>query len=310
MPSSKNRCLRYPLGTSTGDTPQSAFHTFSVLLEQELAFRKQLGLEWEELLLYYRNLFDSQGKSIPVGINGYGQRLFPALGEMFKLERPCRILDAGSGYGTESYLFSLLGHVVTGVELVTERVDLARSRLDFFTSRCEFVLDIKFINAHILSFLENSPPFDVIWGMEAISHIYPQQDFFRLVRNRLNSGGKLIISDPNCLNPLAWLRAVKIRGSIRHKPHRRFKDPETDAPTDYGQEQIYTLPGIKKQLKQAGFHLQSIEMSGFMGSSFLPDRMLKERKAAPLLQAWQDICRALPGIRGLGSIYTIVAEKR
>jgi SAM-dependent methyltransferase len=306
----KSPRLPQPLGTLPADTPRSVFLTFCVLLEQELVYRKQKGLDPGKLLGYYNNLFDSQGRSLPVGINGYGQRLFPALREMFLPPRPRRILDAGSGYGTESYLFSLLGHSVTGVELVGERAELAKSRLDFFASRCDFVPEIEFVNAHILRFLEKTPRFDIIWAMEAVSHIYPQEEFFRISFDRLNPGGTLIVSDPNRLNPLAWLRAVKIRGSIRHEPHQRFEDPETGIPTDYGQEQIYTLLGVKKELRRAGFHLKCLDVSGFMGSSLLPAPVLRGSGTSSLLRAWQIVCRALPGIRRLGSIYTIVAEKQ
>jgi SAM-dependent methyltransferase len=301
--------IPHPLGFDPDTTPDSVFRRFSSLLELEFCFRNDHGLDIERLMSYYNNLFDSQGRLLQVGFSGYGQRLFPAVAEMIRPERPFRVLDAGSGYGTESYLFALMGHTVTGVELVSERADLARSRLGFFVSRCDFSLQIEFINAHIFRFLEKAPPFDMIWAMEAISHIFPQEGFFRLAYEKLNPGGKFIISDPNSLNPLAWLRAAKIRGSFRHTPHQRFDDPETGIPTDYGQEQILSLPAIKKKLGHAGFHLKTLDISGFMGSSFLPKGVLRQKAAAGLLHLWQKTWRATPGLRRLGSIYTIVAEK-
>jgi 2-polyprenyl-3-methyl-5-hydroxy-6-metoxy-1,4-benzoquinol methylase len=309
MNNTESQHLLQPLGTEPGGTALTVFRRFISLLEQELCFRKEKGQEKERLQGYYNNLFDRQGRMMPVGSHGYGQRLYPALAEMIGEERTFRILDDGSGYGTESILFALMGHAVTGVELVEERTELAQSRLSFFASCCDFPLQIEFINAHIFRFFEKSPPFDIIWAMEAVSHIFPQEDFFKFAWNKLKPGGKLIISDPNRLNPLAWLRAARIRGSFRHKPHQRFSDPETRTATDYGQEQILTLRTVHKKLEQAGFRLKRQDISGFMGSTFLPNTLLRQPLAAELLHLWQNICRSLPGIRRLGSIYTIVAEK-
>ncbi len=309
MPSLKQPHILQPLGTHSDDTPKGIVYRFCSLLEEELYVRNEIGLDADRLQTYYRNFFDNQGRLLPVGVNGYAQRLSAALAEMSVGERALRILDAGSGYGTESYLMAVMGHKVTGVELVAERADLARSRLSYFASYCDFSLRLEFINAHIFRFLEKAPSFDIIWAMEAVSHIYPQADFFKLAFEKLSPGGKLIISDPNRLNPLAWLRAAKIRGSFRHRPHQRFEDPETGAPTEYGQEQIFTLAAIQNQLKQAGFRVKSLDISGFMGSSFLPDLVLRQPAAAGVLQLWQKTCRAVPGFRRMGSIYTIVAEK-
>jgi SAM-dependent methyltransferase len=199
---------------------------------------------------------------------------------------------------------------VWGVELVSERAEFARSRVDYYQKAAGRPLDIRFINAHIFRFLETAPSFDIIWAMEAISHIFPPEKFFRLCHDRLADGGKLIISDPNPLNPVALLRSIRIRGSVRHRPHRKFADPETGEPTDYGQEQIVTLTRLRRALRTAGFETEAADITGFMGSSFLPESIRTSPAASERLVRFQNTMKHVPGLRAFGSVYTIVAVKK
>jgi SAM-dependent methyltransferase len=259
---------------------------------------------------YYHNLFVNEDLLIPLGVLGYAQRLHLALECLRALPDTATILDTGSGYGTESLLFALLGKQVVGVELVSERAALARSRIPFFRSVADGPLNIRFENANVFRFFEESDPCDVIWAMEAISHIYPPESFFRVALEKLKPGGRLIVSDPNSLNLLAWLRSVRIRGSVRHAPHRRFRDPETDVPVDYGQEQVFSVFRLKMLLASVGFRVRRTDVSGFLCTSILPQVVVTSRIGYVLLSRVQQIARATPVIRGLGSVYTVVAEKR
>jgi len=279
-------------------------------LEREIVFRETTGLEVLPLKTYYRNLFSPHGKIRPIGWEGYGQRLTPIIEELKTSTRAPRVLDAGCGYGTESLLFSLFPAKVWGVDLVPERIALARSRADFFQALSNKPLELTFVNAHLFRFLETSPPFDIIWALEAISHIYPPEKFLRLCWRKINKDGKLIISDPNSLNPLALLRSMKIRGSVIHRPHQKFLDPDTWQPADVGQEKIFNIFRIKKLLEAAGFRIQAVEMSGFMGSSLLPQAFFDKEKFVRSLERYQKLVRRIPLLRSLGSIYTLIATKR
>ena len=108
---------------------------------------------------------------IRLGWEGYGQRLALCVEALRAADKSLNILDAGCGYGTESFMFSLFPAKGWGVDLVPERIALARSRIDFFQSLSERSLDVTFVNAHLFRFLETSPMFDIIWAMEAIFHI-------------------------------------------------------------------------------------------------------------------------------------------
>jgi SAM-dependent methyltransferase len=203
----------------------------------------------------------------------------------------------------------MMGRKVTGVDLVTERVELARSRFDYFQSQCDFPLEVDFRSVNIFGLLQKGDMFDAIWVMEAISHIHPAEEFLSLARQRLTEGGRLIISDPNRISPLAWLRSVKIRGSLRHKPHQRFKDPETGQPVDYGQERIFSVIAARMLLRRFGFRVQEVHVTGFMGTSLLPRRALEKRNSLRLLSSLDKAAKHIPVLKSLGSIYTIVAVK-
>jgi len=278
-------------------------------MADELAYRRENGLDVLPLRTYYKNLFMQDHLLIPVGANGYSYRLIPAVEECRKLEGRGRILDAGSGYGTESLLFSLLGSEVTGVELVPERAQVAKSRIEYFASVWNAPLRLQFVNADILRYLEKAEPFDIIWVMEAISHIHPPDVFLDLVGRKLKKGGKIIISDPNGLSPLAWLRSVKIRGSFKHKTHQRFKDPETGSPVDYGQERIFSVFGLKKMLIEKGFKVERANISGFMGTSFIPSVLLLKKPIVRFLGSFERNIRKVSLMSSFGSVFTIVASK-
>jgi len=300
----EERLLPAPIRVANADTD-----FLCRLFEREMAWRKENRLETTALQTYYRALFSDRGRPIPVSVFGYLQRLLPAMRACASLPEGGRILDAGCGYGTESLLFSLMGRKVMGVDLVPERVELARSRFDFFQSICAFPLEVDFRSVNIFGLLRRCDVFDAIWVMEAISHIHPAEEFLSLARERLTKGGRLIISDPNRISPLAWLRSVRIRGSLRHRPHQRFKDPETGLPVDYGQERIFSVRAARRLLRRFGFRVQEVHVTGFMGTSLIPRRALEMRISFRLLSSLDKAAKRMPLLKSLGSIYTIVAVK-
>ncbi len=290
-------------------SPDKTVMDFCKLLKDELFFRKSKGLDYKSIQSYLSNLFDKDLNLIHAGVIGYAQRLGPLLYELRNSPENIKILDAGCGYGTEAILFSLFGKEVTGVELVKKRADLATSRMEFYQSLSNKKIKLNFINSHILRFLDNSCKFDIIWAMEAISHIYPLEELLEKAYDKLNRNGKLIISDPNKINPLALFRSIKIRGSIVHKTHKKFLDPDTHLPVDYSQEKIYSAFNIQKILKSFGFIIENTLITGFLGTSLLPKSLLIKKQTYDVLKKIKDFPKKTPLIRHFGSLYTITARK-
>jgi 2-polyprenyl-3-methyl-5-hydroxy-6-metoxy-1,4-benzoquinol methylase len=269
----------------------------------------QRGAKRDALCQYYRYFLDDDGRVMPLAVWAYVQRLWPLVECVAVKDRPCRVLDAGCGYVTESYLMALLGCEVTGVELVPARVEIARSRAAYFRSLYPGPLSVQFAAANVLSHLQAGGQYDIIWAMEAISHIHPAQTFVALAAAALVSGGNLVVSDPNRANPLALWRSIAIRGSVRHKTHRRFLDPQTGAPVEYGQEHITSVAGAVALLRNAGLEVTRVAMSGFAGTTILPRWLVRQPVVAALLQRTGAAAARNPLIRGLGTVYTVVARK-
>jgi len=282
---------------------------FCNMLKDEFIYRKEKGLDYVSFQSYLSNLFDRDLNLIRAGVIGYAQRLGPLLFELRNSPENTKRLSAGGGYGTESILLSSLGKEFIGVELVKKRADLAVSRIEFYQSLSDKKIKLNFINSHILRFLDNSCKFDIIWAMEAISHIYPLEDFLAKAYEKLNHNGKLIVSDPNKINPLALFRSMKIRGSVFHKTHQNFLDPDTHLPVDYSQEKIYSVKKLKKILKSFGFIIENTLITGFLGTSLLPKSILIKKQTYDVLKKIKDLPKNTPFIRHFGSLYTITARK-
>jgi SAM-dependent methyltransferase len=290
------------------DEADAAIARFFALVRAEIRRYDPAGRTSAELRRYLRPQFGPGGELSPLGVAGYSARLRPAVQAVLSGPPGLRILDAGSGFGTESLLFAWLGARVTSVELIRERHEIARGRPEVFRGAGDPPLRVDFVHANILRFLQTAPAFDLIWAMEAISHIYPPERFLALARGRLAPGGVLAVSDPNRANPVAWLRAALIRGSIRHVPHRKYSDPEMGTPVDFGQEMITSVRGMTRWLAQAGYALDTVSVGGFFGSSVLPMAWRLRRIPVGFFLGFERIIGRTPILRRLGSNYTILAR--
>lgn len=290
-------------------SPYEAVQAFCDLFGEELDFRSAHGLDAQPLRRYYPNLFLADGTLSPLGVYGYASRLAPALLSIRQAGPNVKLLDAGCGYGTEALLFALSAAEVTGVELVPERAALARSRLSFYQSFASAPFSVQFVNADVIGYLERGGPFDIIWTMEAVSHIHPLEDFLSLAHKSLAPGGLLVTSDPNALNPIALYRAYRIRGAPRPTLRVKAKDPGSGAPVYEAVERVFSVLGYARKLSKAGFKVTGITMSGFIGSSFVPLSFHKSKFIFSLLTSFQRMLQSLPILRLMGTVYTVVARK-
>lgn len=293
-----------------GLNPQESIRKFCQMLIDEMNFRESQYLDTSYLKLKYENnLFDKKGKTLPVGIIGYSERLRPLILELKRSRTQTRILDGGCGCGSEALLMSLFGRDVTGIDLVPYRVEFAQSRIPYYQSLSNDILKVHFINSNIFDFLESAENFDIIWLMESISHIHPAEKFIELSFKRLNQNGLLIISDSNAMNPVSWYRSFKIRGALRWYTYREEKQTRKGRAVEVAEERIFSSRGLKKNLTQAGFTIKNSEISGFMGSFFLPKKLRMKDPLAKKLLLFQSVMKKTPIINLFGSNFTIVAEK-
>jgi len=198
---------------------------------------------------YYKSYigrFDSNIKK------NYDDRLSDILELIKEKNREIRILDIGSGCGTEAIFFSMLGCEVLGIDLDEKRTNAARERKKVVEKSLERTLNCKFDVGSIF----DMPPqkFDIIWMMETFHHIEPREKFVSLLPQFLNDGGCLIILESNASNPLIQLLMFKTRGFSTKKTKR-----DADGTVhQYGRERIIRGKTLKKILEKSGICCQNI----------------------------------------------------
>ena len=290
-------------------SPIEVVQTFCELLDDELDFRHTHGLDALSLRSYYSNLFMADGTLDPLGVYGYASRLMPLLNVLKDANSTVKLLDCGCGYGTESLLFGLSEADVTGVDVVPERVELACSRISFYKNRASQSLKVQFYNADIIRYLEVTQPFNIIWALEAISHIHPLESFLALAFRRLEPGGFLVTSDANALNPFAQYRAYCIRGTHHFRTRVKAYDPSNGKPIYEAVERIFSVNKYKQKLLKIGFLVTGVSMAGFLASSLIPSRLHVNQLVYTILTSAQKMFQKIPVLHLLGTNYTVVARK-
>lgn len=217
---------------------------------------------------------------------------------------PWRMLDAGCGVGTESIFCAGLRRDidVLGVDLSVERLATAEARCPAWEARLQQQLNLRFATENIFNVLQQQR-FDLIWTMEAISHIDPAEDFLEAAYNSLENSGHLIISDSHLLNPAMGWRIYRLRqDGVALRTEKTTAGGEA---VSYAQERLFAVPALNGLLKQLGFRRVESQLH-----VFLPPALFRRwpRLLASATQLERVLDR-LPGLRYLGAMYTITATK-
>lgn len=210
-----------------------------------------------------------------------------------------KILDAGCGFGSESILCGILGAEVTGVDLIEPWLNTAKKRLKFYEGVLGKSISTEF---HAQSVFDTQGSFDVIWSLESISHIDPPERFISFAHDHLNKGGRLIISDPNKLNPLIYWNArrdAKKAGSL----HSQVENPKTGEMVPFAWERVFSVASIKKLLLSNGFVIESFNHSGLL--PYLPYLNVKGKNISIHLETLMNPFWP----KWLAGIYTVVTRK-
>jgi len=263
------------------------------LLLRELAFHRSSTeflskTESQRLCGYYRNYSTSDYLSYL-----YIQNLRDVIN---RLTPNTVLLDAACGYGTEAIIFALLGASVIGIDLNENRLKIARSRVDYYRAQVNKDLSIKFLPKDAIKFLQKEA-FDIVWTTNAISHIYPVENFLTTTWYNLKPQGKIIIRDANKHNPHVFRiasQAHRRRGRVIHR-----SDPESGETVLMGVENVFSIKEMINLLKKANFHIESINRYGFF-----PNLRIGA------LSHIDKLLSTVPLINRISIFYSIVGEKR
>ncbi|MBI2265817.1 MAG: class I SAM-dependent methyltransferase [Armatimonadetes bacterium] len=203
-----------------------------------------------------------------------------------------RILDAGSGFGDKTILFALSGAQAVGYEILPNKLSVAGKMLTRSQEAAGGSLEASFVAK---SAFESEGPFDIIFIMEAISHIHPAEGFLSRIREILSPGGKLIITDSNRSNPLI-VKALEKRVG---KDLGRVEEIEGHLVAN---ERVFSGPELKGMIEKAGFAVSLVDWQCLVPPGVFQvmpygvgcglDRFLSQ----------------LPILRRLGVVFTIIAE--
>jgi len=228
----------------------------------------------------------------------YIERLTPVV-DLIRKGKIKKILDIGSGCGTESIFFSSLGCRVLGIDLSEERINCAKERKLYYEKILNRNLDLSFETGSLFD-ISNPEKFDAIWLLETIHHIEPPLEALKLSYDLLNEGGYIIISDPNSLNLLVQTKLFLKRGLAFHK---KVLNPKTGEMVAYGDENIFSACKIKRMLKAAGLGPIKISYQGFLPpNNFIEDNFKK-------FKLFEDLFKKTPVLQNFSKGYTIVAQR-
>ena len=124
--------------------------------------------------------------------HAYDRRLEPLLSRV----RPrARVLEVGSGCGSESLLLASLGCDVTGFDLHRQRLDTARQRQSLLEERRGMPLTCRFLEGSLFDddLDLGSELFDVVWMEEVLHHLEPRDRVPACVAALVRPGGLVIL---------------------------------------------------------------------------------------------------------------------
>jgi tocopherol O-methyltransferase len=166
----------------------------SALRQHLMHLKERIIHHYDELSPYYRDIW---GVHIHHGYWKIGteskeeaqEQLIRELVFRAKIANNTRILDVGCGLGgTAVYLSKILGANVTGITISPTQVEIGNN----LAKHCGAYVRLLLMDAEALEIEER---FDVVWSVEAISHMSDKPACFRSMAQVLASGGTLVIAD-------------------------------------------------------------------------------------------------------------------
>ena len=246
--------------------------SFELSMEPADFLEKWLQKNWLEPSLqevfdrYYSSYRRSFG---PYMKEQYNNRLTEVLG-IIKSRRNPVVLDIGSGCGTESLYFSLIGCRVLGIELDSDRFEVALGRKSILEGMIKKPVDCEFVRASIID-LNISKTFDLIWMDEAFHHLEPRNRIITMLSRLVKPSGYIVITESNALNPLIQLSLFKKRG---FKTRTTYVDGG-GTKHSYGNERILRASKMKKLFEKEGISCISIRYLRVFPNLNINNKMMK-----------------------------------
>ena len=280
---------------------------FAKLHAHELQHPDALGLPREQEARF-RSLcpVDAGRPNLALRIaTGLQQESLEAVGLLDRPGSAPTLLDCGCGWGTHALMFAFLGAKVVAVELIEDRLEIARARLDWYRRQTDRKLDVEFVNRNVFPVL-GEHPCEIVWVCQAISHIHPAEGFLQQLYDAMPQGGHVVISDANWLNVPTRIHLYRqfwrVNRNLKWYSHQNYTDPETGEPVEMAEERVFSPGGLARLISGGGFELVGIRTRGFVPMF----RLSADGKWGRALAALQGIDRTLSSIPLIGRTGTFL----
>lgn len=159
-----------------------------------MLLKDRIVRHYDELSPFYRDIW---GEHIHHGYWKTGaetkeeaqEQLIKELIARAGINNGCHVLDVGCGMGGSAiFLSEALGAHVTGITISPVQVELGNALAK------QRGADVRLVQMDAEA-LDMKERFDVVWSVEAISHLANRKDCLRSIAHVLKSGGRLVIAD-------------------------------------------------------------------------------------------------------------------
>ena len=191
------------------------------------------------------------------------------------------VLDAGCGYGSESFLFASLGAKVFAVDFSEKQVEIAKKRQVYYEKRFGKKLNIHFAVSDLNKYVPSNDQIDLTWFASVFAAIEDQERLLTVIYENTKPEGQIMITDMNLANPLFFSkellrreRAKKrspefarrgnfLRMLFRHGRKGAIYYP-TKSDKKFDDVQFFTANTLEKLLTNVGFNCAEQSFSGFL----------------------------------------------
>jgi tocopherol O-methyltransferase len=197
-------------------------------IEVSMLLKDRIVQHYDELSPFYKDIW---GVHIHHGYWKNGtetkedaqEQLIKELIARAKIKNGCRILDVGCGLGGSAiFLSEILGAHITGITISPVQVAIGNALAR------ERGVDVQLMQMDAEA-LDMQDRFDVVWSVEAISHLSKRADCLRSIARVMEHGGQLVIAD--------WFRSPTTTAAQERQflepIERAMLVPKLDAPGAY-----------------------------------------------------------------------------
>jgi 2-polyprenyl-3-methyl-5-hydroxy-6-metoxy-1,4-benzoquinol methylase len=158
-----------------------------------------------------------------------------------------RILEIGSGFGTDAVWAALSGAEVVGLDVKSAFIEIGRRMQARIERAIGTELKLSFERTNLLE--ASLGDFDFIYMKDVFHHLEPRNEMVEKIANLLRRHGELLIVEPNALNPLIQLQMFRIRG---FKTIISKTDPKTGEQFVYGNERLVSGAAMRRAFAKVG----------------------------------------------------------